>query len=267
TFHRWRRTGKSRRAARSGSRLAEELGPVASRDGNDPELAVAHDLQCQALTGLVLPQTDVKVPPAVQLLGIQRDDDVSLLQSAAIARAVGDDAGHPHAFLEDVSEDAEPGPPGPTDRAAVTQELALMLLVEIDRDGKRASRDLVQVEGEGTHQLSLHGEEPASTESRVGGAGHHTAVEQVFPVRLDLPEVGHKSARHPALLGSGGGQSHHRVAPLEGGVSGRAGSLEVLALHAQQGQTDLEVLTDDLRLHAPAAGEGDLDVLRAHDDV
>src|SRR2546426_12351361 len=106
--------------------LPEEVGAVAAPHLDPAHLAVAHHLEDQAIAGLVTPEAHVEVAAARHVLRVDRDDQVALPQAAPSARAVGHHAGHDHALLDRMGEDAEPRAPRPAHHPPVAQELVLV---------------------------------------------------------------------------------------------------------------------------------------------
>ncbi len=180
---------------------------------------------------------------------------------------VGHEARHHHALLQHVGEDAQPGPLRAADHAAEAHELLLVAAVVLARDGERAARDLVQVQRDDAHHLAAQREERPAPEARIGRARHDAAIEQVLPVGLELAEVGHEPAGHPALAGPGGADREDGLAARERVRVADGDGRQALPLHAEQREPDLEVLRDDLGLQRAASSQGDLDGLGAHDHV
>src|SRR5688500_742690 len=93
----------------------EEFSAISARDLDAAHRVVAHDLERQPLPRLVPPQTQVELAARRHLLGVQRDDDVALLEAALVAGPAGHDPGHDHALLQRVGEDPEPRATRPAD--------------------------------------------------------------------------------------------------------------------------------------------------------
>src|SRR5437899_5931652 len=247
--------------------LLEEFGAVARRDFQTAQPLVAHHLEREPLARSVTPEREVELLPTRHLLGVERHDDVALLQPAAVARPLRHDARHHHALVHRVGEDAEPRALGPAHHAAVAEQLARVLAVIVDGDRERAAHDLVEGQVDHAEQRPRHREEPAAAEAGVLRAADDAVLEQVFPVRLELAEVGHEPAADAPLLGARGRHRDHRLAAGEIGAARKRHRGEALALDAHEGEADLEVLRHHLRLHAAALEKADVDGARAHHDV
>src|SRR5436309_7729600 len=247
--------------------LLEEFRAVARRDFQTAKPLVAHHLEREPLARSVTPEREVELLAAGHLLGVERHDDVALLQPAAVARALRHDAQHHHALVHRVGEDAEPRALGPAHHAAVAEQLARVLAVIVDGDRERAAHDLVEGQVDHAEQRPRHREEPAAAEAGVLRAADDAVLEQVFPVRLELAEVGHEPAADAPLLGARGRHRDHRLAAGEIGAARKRHRGEALALDAHEGEADLEVLRHHLRLHAAALEKADVDGARAHHDV
>src|SRR5436190_1225149 len=180
--------------------LLEEFRAVARRDLQAAQPVVAHYLERELLAGAVPPQREIELLAARHLLGVERYDDVALLQPTTVARPLGHDPGDDHALLDRVREDAEPGALGPAHHAAVTQHLARVLAIVVDGNRERAAHDLVEVQRDDPEDRAGHREETAAPEPGIRRAAHDPAIEQVLPVRLELAEIGHDDAAAHALV-------------------------------------------------------------------
>src|SRR5713101_7981524 len=137
---------RSTRVLRSGNLLVE-VGPIAARDVQALELIVPHHLEGDALPGAAQPEREVEILARGHLAGIERDDDVTLLDARARPRTVRHQAGHHHPLVERMGEDAEPGALRAAHHATIAQILGAVLLEALARDGQGAAPDLGQVEG------------------------------------------------------------------------------------------------------------------------
>src|SRR5439155_266881 len=133
-----------------------------------------------------------------------------------------------------LGEEAEPRALRPAHAAAVAQQLAGMLAVVVDGDGERAPDDLVEVQRDDAEQGARHREEAAAAEARVLRAADDATLEQVFPVRLELPEVGHEPAAEAPLLRSRGAHRDDRLAAAQVGAARERHHREALALDAHE---------------------------------
>jgi hypothetical protein len=137
----------------------------------------------------------------------------------------------------------------------------------LDGDGERLAADAFQVEGHHAHDRSSDVEERAAAEPRVRGARDDAAVEDVLPVRLELPEIGHEPPRDPPVGRTGRGDHEHRGAQhhvLGGREHGRG---KAGRRHPEEREPAVEVLGDDPRVQPAAVGQGDAEPARAHHHV
>src|SRR5262249_8559218 len=151
---------------------------------------------------------------------------------------------------------------------AVAKHLVAMAAVAVDRNGQRAARDLVEVQGYGAGETARGREEPTAAVAGVRRVRDDTAVDQILPVRLELAEVGDETAGGAALFC---GPSAARRVPVPGAAAGAPpadlGGDQSLPVHLDQRQADLEVLRDDLGLRATRLLKRDGDTLGAHHDI
>src|SRR3990172_3703615 len=203
---------RSTATLRSGDLLVE-VRAVASGDVEPRELVVAHHLERDPLSRPPPPQGQVQVLPGRHLAGVEREDHVALADARARAGPAGHEPRDHHALVERMREDAQPRPLRPADRPPVAQVLLAVRQVALARDGQRHPHDLAQIERDHADHPPRNREQRAAAEAGIGRARHQTSVEEVFPVRLELPEVGHHPPPHPP---PGGGAPP----PLDTGLGG-----------------------------------------------
>src|SRR6266511_722898 len=251
---------------RSGDLLVE-VRAVAARHIEPLQLVVAHHLERDSLSRTPPPERQVQLLPRRHLLRVERQDDVALADARARARPIGHQSRHHDALVDRVREDAQPRPLRSADRAPVPQVLLAVCQVALTGDGERRADDLTQVEVDHAHHLPRHGEERAAARAGIRRARHQAPLEEIFPVRLELPQVRQESARHPPLSRPRGGEREDGRPAVEM-LGGRdRHRREVRPLDLQQCQAQLEVLGHELRpLGAPLA-EADLYGFAAHDHV
>src|SRR5438552_18569062 len=102
------------------------------------------------------PKAHVEVAATPHLLGVERDDQVALLQPAAIAGTVRHQTRDDHAFFDHMREDAEPGAAGPADDPAEPNHLLMVRSVEVARDCERAPGGLGEIQGHGPCYAGCH---------------------------------------------------------------------------------------------------------------
>src|SRR3990172_7650104 len=203
---------RSTAALRSGDLLVE-VRAVASGHVEPRELVVAHHLERDPLPRPPPPQGQVQVLPRRHLAGVERQDDVALADSRARAGPVGHEPRDHHALVERMRADAPPRPLRPADRPPVAQVLLAVRQVALARDGQRHPHYLPQIErGHADHPPGDR-EQRAAAEAGIRRARHQASVEEVFPVRLELAEVGQDPARHPPLPGTRGAEREDGLAP------------------------------------------------------
>ena len=255
--------------------IGERQGPLGDLHVEGFLLAVADDRDFGGLAHRQGGGLGRQFAAVLDLLSIDRGDDVFGLDAGLIRRVAGDHVGHQHAFgllrsviLSQIALEVLDVHPQPAaGDFAVFLELGDDLGGHVDRDGKP---DALAVGDDGrvdAHHLAVQVQQRSAAVARVdGGVG---LDEIVIGTGADDAALGADDAgRNGLLQAEGTADGHHPFADLQVRGAAQAGHGQVaLGLDLDQGQVGLRIAADDLGLELALVLEFYLDVVGVFDDM